>query len=646
MCSFGKVFGALAALVIGGAVSAQVAPDSGEMPSPRESLFWANEVVAGNMLPVAMRLPDMPLVVDPRDHGRVLGVQGGLLRTLVSRTKDIRQMVPFGYARLVGYDSAYQLQADILASYDVEEGRRFTLHLRPGHRWSDGHLFTSEDFKYWWENVANNLELTPSGPPDFLRVEGEFPTVSFPDAQTVIYEWSRANTAFLPALAMARPPFIFRPAHYLQNYHADFTPLEKLEPMTAQMRVRSWAAMHNKLDNMYKFDNPKLPTLQPWMSASIGASRRHMFVRNPFYHRIDVRGTQLPYIDLVEMTVVGAGLIAAKANAGEVDLQARGLGFRDISILKKGEFDGGAYRTYLWANGAASQIAIYPNLNYSDPVWREVLRDVRFRRALSLSIDRRMINRALYFGLGVEGGMTVLRQSPFYKEENLRAWATFDLEQANALLDEMGLTERTKDGIRKLPDGRPLQVVIETAGERLEVENALQIITDTWRDIGVSLLMRPFGRDTLRRRVYSGVSMVSVWYGWDNGIPVLASSPAYLAPREQEFFAWPKWGQYYQTGGETGEPPDMPEPLRLLQLSQDWEYAMDDAARRAIWDEMLAIHADQLYGIGVLAEAPQPVVVSKDLRNVPVEAIWAWEPGAQFGVHRPDEFFFASEVRQ
>jgi peptide/nickel transport system substrate-binding protein len=43
----------------------------------------------------------------------------------------------------------------------------------------------------------------------------------------------------------------------------------------------------------------------------------------------------------------------------------------------------------------------------------------------------------------------------------------------------------------------------------------------------------------------------------------------------------------------------------------------------------------------LVSGAPQPVVVSKRLRNVPVKAIWAWEPGAHMGVHRMDEFFFA-----
>jgi peptide/nickel transport system substrate-binding protein len=57
---------------------------------------------------------------------------------------------------------------------------------------------------------------------------------------------------------------------------------------------------------------------------------------------------------------------------------------------------------------------------------------------------------------------------------------------------------------------------------------------------------------------------------------------------------------------------------------------------------MLAIHADQVFGIGILAEAPQPVVVSNRLRNVPENATWTWDPGAHFGIWRPDEFYFES----
>ena len=611
-----------------------------------ESSFWAQEVSNGNMPPAHERLPEDPLVVDLEAKGREFGEQGGTLRTLVSRSKDVRQMVVYGYARLVGYDENYEIYPDILRDIEVEEGRKFTLHLRRGHRWSDGTPFTSADFEYYWKYVALNPELSPSGPPQNLYVDGVLSEWSFPDAHTVVIEWPKPNPQFLQLLAQASPFFIYRPSHYLKQFHAEFVDKKTLRKEIKKARVRTWAALHNDRDNMYKFDNPELPTLQPWVNATTGKTSRQLFVRNPYFHRVDKRGTQLPYIDVVQMTVVGGGLIAAKANAGEVDLQARGLDFPDISILKKGEVDGAGYKTLLWANGAANQIAIYPNLNFADPVWREIMRDVRFRRALSMAIDRRMINRALYFGLAKEGGMTALAKSPFFETENLFRWSVYYPAKANALLDEMGLTERTPDGIRLLPDGRPMEFVVETAGERQEVENALAIITDTWREVGIKLIMRPLDRDILRNRVYSGLSMAAVWFGWDNGLPQHDTPPEYLAPTHQEFFAWPKWGQYYQTGGEVGEAPDIEPARRLMELNYAWMETQVPSTREAIWREMLDIHADQQFGIGILAEAPQPVVVSDRLRNVPETAKWAWDPGAHFGIHRIDEFFYEDPFQQ
>ncbi|NOD62475.1 MULTISPECIES: ABC transporter substrate-binding protein [unclassified Ruegeria] len=622
------------------ALSGMLPATAETLPAPQESTFWSSEVEAGNLPPVEERLPKEPLVVDLAAKGREFGTQGGTLRTMVTRSKDIRQMVVYGYARLVGFNQDYEIVPDLLASFENEDNRKFTLKLREGHKWSDGSPFTSEDFRYWWEEVANNELLSPSGPLEFLVVEGKLPTVSFPDETTVIFEWEDPNPDFLQTLANARPPFIYRPSAFLKQYHEKYADPEELAFLVEDARVKSWAALHNKLDNLYKFDNHELPTLQPWLNASSGKKIRHNFVRNPYYHRIDSNGVQLPYIDVVEMEIVAPGLVAAKTNAGESDLQGRGLAFRDASILKKGEAQGG-YKTLLWKTGVASQVAIYPNLNFVDDVWRDVLRDVRVRRALSLAIDRNTINQALYFKLARPAAMSVLPASPFYSEENAAAWAQYDIDQANALLDEAGLTQRDKNGIRLLPDGRPMELIIETAGERQEVENALQIVTDNWREIGVKLVMRPLDRDILRNRVFAGNSMASVWFGWDDGIPQAHTSPAYLAPTDQVFLAWPKWGQYYQTKGEAGEAPDMLEAERLMELAHDWEIATSDEERMAAWTEMLKIHADQLYAIGILNGAPQPVVVSNRLRNVPEQAMWAWEPGAHFGIHRPDEFFFA-----
>ncbi len=639
-----SLFSALIAFVFTGTLLLSFIPqakaDDSLNKGYRESPILAELVKNGRIPSIEKRIPSVPYVVDLESRGRKNGKQGGTLRTMISRKKDVRQMVVYGYARLVGYDDNYQLQPDLLRDFKVVDNREFTFHLRPGHRWSDGHPFTSADFEYWWNDVCLHPELSPSGPPSILLVDGQPPAVTFPDEHTVVYKWDKPNPYFLPALAQARPPFIFRPRHYLEQFHTTYTDADTLGSLIEDRRVRSWMSLHNKLDNMYKFDNPDLPTLQPWIATREGSKSLRNFVRNPYYHRVDNQGQQLPYIDKISMSIVGGGLIAAKSNAGEVDLQARGLDFKDISILKKGEKDGNGYEVKLWSNGSASQIAIYPNLNYTDPVWRELLRDVRFRRALSMGIDRNMINRALYFALGVESGLQALEASPLHEELFRSMWSQFDLDAANELLDDIGLVERRGDGIRLLSDGRPLRLVIETAGEREEVENALQIITDTWREIGVEMIMRPLDRDILRMHVYSGVAMASVWFGWDNGIPTSQTSPSYLAPTEQEFFAWPKWGQYHQTSGQAGERPDLPDAVELIKLAKEWETSTSEQQREEIWNKMLYIHAEQVYGIGIVAETPQPVVVSSRLRNVPDNALWSWEPGAHFGIHRMDEFYF------
>ena len=365
--------------------------------------------------------------------------------------------------------------------------------------------------------------------------------------------------------------------------------------------------------------------------------------RNPFFHRFDKKGQQLPYIDTVEMTVSAASLFPAKVSTGEVDLLAAGLGFPSIAILKQGE-KRNDYKVRLWPTGAASHIALYPNLNYHDEGWREILRDVRFRHALSLAVDRKIINETLYFGMGMHYGNGVLNDSPFFNEDRSNAYAGYDAAKANALLDQMGLTKRRSDGVRLMADGRPLEIIIETMGERDEEIDALQIIGETWRDIGIRLIARPSDRNILRQRAYAGQTMMTVGKGWDNGVPTETTSPLSLAPTEQDNLIWPQWGQHFQTMGQSGSSPDMDAAQHLLELYLAWQSGvMPDGtkvSRKNIWDEMLEIHAEQQYIIGVVSQAPQPVVVSNRLRNVPERGLYTWDPGAHFGVHRMDEFWF------
>ena len=603
-----------------------------------EAPVLAEEVAAKKLPPVQERLPEVPLVVKMDGKLQQPGQHGGDLHMLIGRSRDVRMLVVYGYSRLVGYDRDLNIVPDLLESFDVQEGRIFTFKLRRGHKWSDGAPFTSEDFRYFWEDVANNKELSPAGPPSDLLVDGELPKVEILDKTTVRYTWSKPNPDFLPRMAGASPLFIFRPAHYLKQFHKKYNP-KIAEADESGKAKRNWARVHNREDNMYQFDNPRLPTLQPWVNTTKMPADRFVAVRNPYFHRVDEHGRQLPYIDRVIMQVAESKLIPAKTGAGESDLQARDIQFNNYTFLKKGE-ERNNYRTLLWRTAKGSQFALFPNLNAADPVWREVLRDVRFRRALSLAIDRSLVNQVLYFGLAIEGNNTVLAESPLYRKEYQTRWAQYDRKAAAQLLDEMGL-KRGLDGMRKLPDGRPLEIIAETSGETTEQTDVLELIRETWREVGIKLFPKPSQREVLRNRVFSGEAIMSVWSGLENGIPTAEMDPDELAPTSQQQLQWPRFGQYFETRGKAGKKPDMPAAIELMKLYHAWRAATTHDERERIWRRMLEIQTDQQLTIGVVCGVLQPVVARTTLRNVPEKGIYNWDPGAFFGIYRPETFWIA-----
>jgi peptide/nickel transport system substrate-binding protein len=588
---------------------------------------------------VGQRLPKTPATEGLERDWQSEGRHGGDLRLLLGSERDLRQITVYGYARLVGYDAELNLVPDLAERIEVEDGRIFTIHLRPGHRWSDGTPFTAEDFRYWWEDVVNNPELYQAGPPIQLRVAGELPKVEFLDDTTIRFTWSGRNPTFLHDIAGPRPLYLYRPAHYLKRFHKAYTDMETLQARAEAYHQRDWTALHHFLDELYKQDNPDLPTLQPWINTTQPPSKRFVFERNPYYHRVDPKGRQLPYIDRLLVNVADPSIIPAKTGAGETDLQARYIRFDNYTFLKEaqGRFP---MDVRLWRPATGAKEALYPNLNVSDPVWRELMRDVRFRRALSLAIDRAELNQVIYYGLALPGNNTVLPRSPLYKQDYRQAWAQFDLDQANALLDEIGLTERDGRGYRKLPDGRRLEIVVETAGESTEETDLLELIGDSWKKAGVSLHSNASQREVFRRRIFSGEAMMGIWKGLENGVPTPEMSPAELAPVSQYSYQWPKWGQYWQTNGQSGQPVDMDKPERLLQLYKDWRRATDRETRAQIWHEMLSIHAQQQYTIGLVAEVPQPVVVHSALANLPKEGLYNWDPGSFFGMYRLDATYW------
>jgi peptide/nickel transport system substrate-binding protein len=580
--------------------------------------------------------PDEPRVIaDMLEIGR----PGGEMRMLIGRERETRFYNIYGYAHLVAYDHDLKLAPDILKDFKAEDGRIFTFHLRKGHRWSDGEPFTAEDFRFFWEDVALDKNLSLIGPDIRLIVNGELPKVEVLDELTIRFSWSKPNRFFLPALASTNQLFVYRPAHYLKRFHRKYADPATLQRLVSETNSRDWVQLFLRKDRLDNFDDPAMPTLQPWMLTTPPPTQRFVAVRNPYFHRVDRKGQQLPYIDRFVLEVVDGKLIPLKTGAGEIDLQPRKIAFKDYTFLRDSRPTSGL-SILLWPEARASHLALYPNLNANDLVWHRLFRDLRFRKALALGIDRDELSQFLYSGLGQPANNTILPSSQLWSEELGQECAAHDPETANQLLDEIGLDKRDPAGTRLLPDGRPLELVIESAGEDTEELDVLELIQSQWAQIGFKVHSKPSDRQVLRNRIFSGDGLMAIAFGIDNGVPTVDQPPSSYAPTNQaEQLQWPKWGQYYETRGAAGEAPDLSEAKRLMELYEAWKSATTEDQER-VWREMLRLYASQCYTIGLVAEVLQPIAIQATLHNVPEQALYNWDPHGQIGIYLPDTFWY------
>ena len=582
--------------------------------------------------------PANPRVVDFEARGKTIGKRGGQLKMLMAKSKDISQMIVYSGARLVTYDENFELVPDILEKVEVEANRIFTFTLREGHLWSDGEPFTTEDFRYYWEDVANNAQLEPGGPERQLLVDGQPPRFEVLDARTVRYSWDKPNPLFLTAVAGARPLYIYMPAHYMKQFHERYADKARLASLVQSENVQGWTNLHQRFGRQYRPENPAMPSLQPWQNTTQTPSERYVFKRNPNFHRVDPEGTQLPYLDEVILNIASSDIIPAKTGAGESDLQARYLAFSDYTFLKQGA-EGNGYEVRLWPQAKGSEMVLLPNLNSKDPAWAKTFQNADVRRALSLAIDRADINETIFFGLATPAANSVLEGSPLYEEEYALAYAQYDPDRANELLDAAGL-ERGSDGTRRLPNGAPMEIIVETAGFPAIDTDVLQLVAENWKAIGVKLFVKPSQRDILRRRVGNGETVMSVWQGLDRGLATADMDPEELAPVSSLQGQWPDYGRYVETKGVAGTKPEGAVG-QLSSLYEQWRGATEPARQREIWKEMLGIYTDQVFTIGIVSGSLQPVVVSNRLKNVPDEGVWSFQPTSYFGHYLPDTFYLA-----
>ena len=270
---------------------------------------------------------------------------------------------------------------------------------------------------------------------------------------TVRYTLGRAQSA-VPAGARGAEPALHLPARALPAAvpRAATSGSRRPTRRPSEAGSRSWAGLHQKKDEQFRFDNPDLPTLEPWINTTPLPSTRFVLVRNPYFHRVDKPGRQLPYIDRVIVNITDDKLIPAKTGAGDVDLQARYLRFDNYTFLKQSEKRNQLPRAAVGEGARLADRALpesqrrRPRVAQADARRalppRAVARRSTGTRSTRSSTSASARNRATRCCSGAR--CSGRSSAPRGRQ--------FDVKAANALLDALGLTKR--DAERPAPAAR------------------------------------------------------------------------------------------------------------------------------------------------------------------------------------------------
>lgn len=600
----------------------------------------AEMVDAGDLPPVAERLPANPLMVDPIEE---VGVYGGSWLVYGDNQSRIENVFMWNDLGFMSWNRAQNASEPALAEeWEVlEDGTEFVIHLREGLKWSDGEPFTADDVMFWYEDIILNDELTPVKPGWMITANGHLGTIEKVDDTTVRFLFDEPHGMFVTLLT--KELITYAPQHYMEQFHVDYAEEDALQQRIEDEGVGGWVDLFMLKWNMgddgtMGMNNPELPTMNPWMPTVEPPNDRFIFERNPYFWAVDTAGNQLPYIDQVDFRVVDPEVLNLNITAGEPNFQAsRAQTFQNMSLYMQ-YAEENEYEVLQWGDLQISEAAIWINQNAPEPVDRELYQDVRFRHALSLAINRERINETLYLGMGQPTAATLAANSPYYKEEYARAYTEYDPDQANELLDEMGLDERDSEDFRLKPDGNRLAPVIEVPNERLGMIDNLTMIKEDYREIGVDLNVRPIDQSLWGTRMRSGQMQ---FVGWPMA---KAETETDLVPISTNTDWGPLWGLWYNTGGEEGEEP--PQEMKDLQaVWTDILLTVDEEEKAELYDTILAAQAENIWAIGVVGPVPKPIVKKTWFRNVLEECIWSFHHGHFIGCTEPYQFFIERDYQ-
>jgi peptide/nickel transport system substrate-binding protein len=239
-----------------------------------------------------------------------------------------------------------------------------------------------------------------------------------------------------------------------------------------------------------------------------------------------------------------------------------------------------------------------------------------------------------YNGLGEARQASPVSGSPQYDAEFEQKWTTYDPEGANALLDEMGLTERDDESYRLRSDGETLEITITTRNASVY----LDLVQDYWAAIGIRMELEILERLDFEARAAAGQMEIGEWE-FDRNVVISADPGRYLGTITDGPWA-PLYGEWYASGGASGIEP--PPDHAIRDIWEAWERARSAATideADAFVQEMINIHKENVWVIGFVGERPSLYVVSNNIHNFP-DGLIQENSLRDIGLAQPAQFYF------
>ncbi len=618
--------------------------ESGGWYPKGESPILAELVEEGKLPPVAERVGPEPVVIEGIDgignYGgtwyRVSGSQTNidLIYNFMSGSMLVRWS-PLGYPIVPHAAKGWESSPDL---------KEWTVYLRKGMKWSDGHPFTADDILYWYyQEIKTDYSADSTGRSDWMVVGGEQGEIVKIDDHTVKFIFPKPYGVFLEHLARAF--WYCSPRHYMEKYHPDLGDDELIEKTMAARRLPSRKSLYVLLT---KWFNPEHPRLWPWVYRNHKANPPQVFVRNPYFWAVDVEGNQLPYLDRMHWDIKNQRFVSIASASGAVTFTIHVMDL--YYTLLMAEREAGEYEVYHWFPATRSRYLINPNFNYYvDPdkpetqMKHDLINDKRFRQALSLAINRRQIIENVYNGVGEPAQLSPGRESYFHHEKLHKSYTEYAPEKANALLDELGLTQRDSEGYRRFKDGT--RMVWYFTIPQGEDEGPTELILEDWGHVGVRFIRRQPSLALFNVELRARTLEFSDWPGESEYSPILGADRFAGLTSLQAYGYW----NWYLRGGLYGDQratelggiePPMNHPIRRSMELIDESYgATNREEQRVIFNKLFDIAAENLWSINITTPPPHPVVVKNGLKNVPRNSFY----GARFCPPAPtgmETYFF------